>query len=64
MYAVRNAEIICPDIDIPTDNTLSYLVTSISLFFSGCSGLPYWVYILVFVPLAIVLLAYLTPFIG
>lgn len=63
MYAAHNTSISCPEINVPQNDVISWLWTGISMVFSPCSGLPAWVYIIVFAPLAIALIMELTPFI-
>jgi len=64
-FAIHNAAITCPnDFSNPPADILSYLWTSINILVSPCSGLPFWVYILIFGPLIAAMVAYLTPFIG
>jgi len=63
--AYHNAEIACPhEFEEPPTDILSYLWTLINTLISPCSGLPWWVYILVFMPLVAAIVAYLTPFVG
>jgi len=65
MYAMHNANINCPHINVQENkDVLTWVINSIGIFFSPCSGLPYWVYLLIFIPLAIALVGYLTPFVG
>jgi hypothetical protein len=64
--AIYNAEIVCPELNVDANQTNSvlWLWNSLGLLFSPCSGLPWWVYTLIFAPLVISLIGYLTPFIG
>jgi hypothetical protein len=64
LYASSQTSINCPEIEVTNQSGLGWILTSIGLFFSPCSGLPWWVYIVIFTPLAIALLGWLTPFVG
>jgi hypothetical protein len=67
--AIYNAEIECPGIaeEIQSGlegDAISQIWTYIATFFSPCSGLPVWVYLLIFLPVTLGLVIFLTPFIG
>lgn len=32
--------------------------------FSGCTGIPWWIYIIIFVPAIIAIVVYVVPFVG
>ena len=36
----------------------------LSLIFSGCGGIPWWIYIIIFIPALIAIVVYIVPFIG
>lgn len=70
--AVYNSSIVCPQSGQDLYNTLSgadtdiltQIVTVMSTFFSPCSGLDWWVYLLIFIPIGFGIIAFLTPFIN
>lgn len=65
MIAANNAAIQCPNLpEVNQGDAIGWIISSIGLFFSPCSGLPIWAYVLIFVPLAIVIIINVTPFIG
>ncbi len=77
MYAVYMAELHCPEFqqlqqqfeDIPFNETspataLANTWALFSLMFSGCTGIPWWAYIIVVAPALIAIVVYVVPFIG
>jgi len=70
--AVYNSQIVCPQSAQQLQEALtgsgSNIITQVSAmigtFLSPCSGLDWWVYLLIFVPLAFGIIAFLTPLIG
>jgi hypothetical protein len=70
--AVYNSSVTCPDIqnDIQAGltgseaNIITQVITVTGVLFSPCSGLPWWVYLLVFVPIGFGVIVFVTPFIG
>lgn len=65
--ASYNAQIQCPDASAIAANQtdpVSWVVANTGLFFSPCSGLDWWVYLLIFVPLAIAIIVHVLPFVG
>lgn len=38
--------------------------TMLSLIFSGCGGIPWWIYMVIFIPALIAIVVYVVPFIG
>jgi hypothetical protein len=62
MMAQHNASINCPSLpNVNQANPVGWVISTIGLFFSPCSGLPAFVYILIFVPLGIVLMRWVVP---
>lgn len=45
-------------------NALTNVWLFLSLIFSGCAGIPWWIYIIIFVPALIAVIVYVVPFIG
>jgi len=77
MYAVYMVELKCPSVtefeqivdDNPYDETspvtaLTNIWLMLGAIFSGCSGIPWWIYIIVFVPAIIAIVVYVVPFVG
>jgi len=65
--ASYNAEIICPELSSASINSadvVTWVITNAQIFFSPCSGLPLWIYLLVFGPLGIAILVHVIPFVG
>jgi len=70
--AVYNSQIVCPQtaqqlqqqLSGSGANVITQLWAVVSVFFSPCSGLDWWVYVLIFLPLAIGVIAFLIPFVG
>lgn len=44
--------------------SLNTIWLTFSLIFTGCSGIPWWIYIIVFIPSIIAIIVYVVPFIG
>lgn len=76
-YSVYMVDVHCPEYDqlkaefdsVPYNETnpataLSNTWALLSMIFSGCSGIPWWVYIVIFIPSLIVMIVYLVPFVG
>lgn len=76
-YSGYMLELNCPEYDalidqfesVPYNQTspvtaLSNTWAVLSLLFSGCGGIPWWIYLIVFVPSLIAIVVYVTPFIG
>jgi hypothetical protein len=76
-YAVYMTQLNCPQYqalqdqfeNIPFNETspltaLSNTWSLLSLMFTGCSGIPWWIYIIIFAPALIAMVVYVTPFIG
>lgn len=64
-FALYQAEIACPHIFTTTPaDVVTYLLSLVVVLLSPCSGLPFWVYILVFMPLVAAIIVFLTPLIG
>ena len=70
--AIYNAQIVCPQSAESIQeamtgsgaNILTQISTMIGVFFSPCSGLDWWVYLLVFIPMVAGIIAFLTPLVG
>lgn len=76
-YAVYMVDLNCPTLpevqssfeSIPY-NQSNILTTSgnvwatLGFLFSGCSGIPWYIYIVIFVPAIIAIVVYVVPFIG
>lgn len=45
-------------------NALTNVWLFIGLIFSGCSGIPWWIYIIIMVPSLIAIIVYIVPFVG
>lgn len=45
-------------------NALSNIWLMLGAIFSGCSGIPWWIYVVVFIPSIIAMVVYVVPFIG
>ena len=63
LFAAHNTAISCPEIVIPENNTIAAIFSNIGAVFSPCAGLPAWVYLIIFTPLAIALIIAFIPFI-
>lgn len=76
-YAGYLTELSCPAYDqlqdqfdsVPYNQTspltaLSNTWSVLALLFTGCGAIPWWVYIVVFVPALIAIVVYVVPFIG
>lgn len=76
-YAVYMTELNCPEYaslqqqfeEIPYNETtpltaLNNTWALLSLMFSGCTGIPWWIYIVIFAPALIAIVVYVVPFIG
>lgn len=77
LYASYMVELNCPSIetlqeqieDVPFDevnptNTLTNTWGFIGLLFSGCSGIPWWIFLIVIAPSLIAMAVYVIPFLG
>jgi hypothetical protein len=77
MYAGYMVQLNCPQYDalqeqwssVPYNETsaitaLQNTWTVLSLLFSGCSGIPWWIYMVIFVPALIAIVVYVVPFVG
>jgi len=73
MFAQYNVEINCPTTAEAIYNQfnqtgitgfVSGTAGLVVTFFSPCAGLPWWIYVFVFLPFVISLAIFLTPFIG
>jgi hypothetical protein len=63
LYAAHNVAVSCPEINISQTDAITSLINGIGVIFSPCSGLPAWIYLIIFTPLALALIIELTPFI-
>ena len=45
-------------------NALNNIWIMLGAIFSGCSGIPWWIYIIVFVPAIVAIVVYVVPFVG
>ena len=76
-YAAYMAELNCPQLTALQDqfDSVPYNETSpvtalqntwalLSLIFTGCTGIPWWIYIVIWIPSLIGIVVYVTPFIG
>ncbi len=76
-YASYMVELNCPQYDTireqmeqtPYNETspltaISNVWSILSLIFSGCSGIPWWIYLIVFLPSLIAIVVYVVPFVG
>jgi hypothetical protein len=63
LYAAHNTAISCPEIIIPTNDTITAIFNNIGVIFNPCSGLPAWLYVIIFTPFAISLIIAFIPFI-
>lgn len=77
MYAVYSVQLNCPSVtefqqvveDNPYNQTnpataLTNIWIMLGAIFSGCSGIPWWIYIIIFVPAIIAIVIYVVPFVG
>jgi hypothetical protein len=77
MYAVDQVELNCPVLPEIQDSfdaipynqsdiitTSSNVWATLGFLFSGCSGIPWWIYIVIFVPAILAIVVYVVPFIG
>jgi hypothetical protein len=77
LYAGHMAELNCPSYqqfqqivyDNPYEqttpiNALTNIWVLLGAVFSGCTGIPWWIYMIVFVPTFIAIIVYVVPFIG
>jgi len=70
--AVYNAEIVCPQsaesiqagLTGSGANVITQVITVAGVLFSPCSGLDWWVYLLIFAPIGFAVIVFVTPFIG
>ncbi len=76
-YSTYMTELNCPQYDalqnqfgsIPFNQTnpatsLTNTWELLSLLFTGCGNIPWWIYIVVFAPMLITIVVYIVPFIG
>jgi len=76
-YSSFMAEVHCPEYtalqaqfeSVPYNETtpltaLSNTWALLSIMFTGCTGIPWWIYIIIFVPMLIAIVVYIVPFIG
>jgi len=76
-YASFMAEVHCPEYtalqdefeSVPYNETtpltaLSNTWALLSIMFTGCTGIPWWIYIIIFTPMLIAIVVYVVPFIG
>lgn len=76
-YASYLAETNCPEYsalqaqfeDVPYNETtpltaLSNTWALFSIMFTGCTGIPWWIYIIIFTPMLIAVVVYVVPFLG
>lgn len=73
LYAQQNVEINCPKTaeqiyeqfnQSGIEGFVSGVYSMAGTFFSPCSGLPWWIYVFVFLPFVIGLAIFVTPLIG
>lgn len=70
--AIYNSQIVCPQtaeqiqqaMTGSGSNIITQVLTMIGVFFSPCAGIEWWVYLLVFTPIAFSIIVFVTPFIG
>ncbi len=70
--AVYNSSIVCPQsaqsiqegLTGSGSNVITQISTIASVLFSPCSGLDWWIYLLIFVPIGFAVIVFVTPFIG
>lgn len=70
--AIYNAQIVCPQsaesiqqgLTGSGANIITQLMTITGVLFSPCSGLDWWVYLLIFAPIGFAIIVFVTPFIG
>jgi len=76
-YASFMAELHCPEYtaiqaqldSVPYNETTAWTAltntwTLLSFMFAGCTGIPWWIYIIIFIPMLIAIVVYVVPFIG
>ena len=76
-YALYMVQLNCPAVqefqDVVNDNpynetspvtAITNIWVMLGAIFSGCSGIPWWIYIIVFVPAFIAIVVYVVPYIG
>ncbi len=76
-YAVFMTDLNCPSLEDTATaagdagynetnpaNALNNVWLFLGLVVSGCAGIPWWIYIVIFVPAIIAMIVYLVPFVG
>lgn len=77
MYAVYMVDLNCPSLEqIARDagdagynetdpvNAITNVWLFLGLIVSGCAGIPWWIYIVIFIPAIIAMIVYIVPFVG
>lgn len=77
LYAIYMVGLNCPAVlefqetvdDNPYNQTdpgaaIANIWVMLGAIFSGCSGIPWWIYIIIFVPSIVAIVVYVVPFVG